>query len=98
MAAPYLIVPLSVIDEINDLNTALQTYHGLVEAWVQAALDGDTEGDPSTFTSGMQYLSRSIMDGYRRIAEEAQSFRELGLRVEDGKVLAGSLQGDEQSG
>jgi hypothetical protein len=93
MAEPYLIVPLSVIDEINDLNAAFQTYNVLVEAWAQAALNGDTDGDPSTFTSGMQYLSRSIMAGYKRIEDEAKSFRQAGLRVEDGQVLAGSLEG-----
>lgn len=87
MANPYLIVPLSVLDELNDLNTAFQTYNHLVEAWVQAALNGDTHGDPQTFTAGMQYLSKSIEQGYRRIEQEAGSSRHLGLTVIDGRVV-----------
>lgn len=89
MAEPYRIVPLSVLDELNNLNVAFQTYNTLIEAWVQAALNGDTEGDPRTFTSGLQYLSRGILEGYQRIEQEANSFRHADLRVEAGQVVAG---------
>ena len=41
MAKPYPILPLSVLDELSDLNGALDAYQQLMTAWIQQTM---TEG------------------------------------------------------
>ena len=64
------IVSLSVVDEIHDLNNALATYHLLVESWVQGVFNGEIAGDPAQFTAGLQFLRKSITDGYKGVGDQ----------------------------
>ena len=41
MAKPYPILPLSVLDDLADLNGALDAYQQLMTAWIQQTM---TEG------------------------------------------------------
>jgi len=70
MTNSNLTLPLSITDRMDNLNRGLATYTHLVESWAQMALDGDIQGDPSTFTAGLQFLSRSLIDGYNDLSAE----------------------------
>lgn len=79
MAKPYPIVPLSVVDRLNDLNNALEVYNKLVMAWTQQCLDGDVDGDPRRFTAGLTFLFRPIIEGFQDIESQVDQMRKLGL-------------------
>lgn len=44
MAKPYPTLPLSVLDELNSLNAALDAYHHLTEAWIEQAFRDGCQG------------------------------------------------------
>lgn len=88
MAKPYPILPLNVLDELHDLNNALQVYNLLVSAWAQQTLNGDIQGDPACFTAGLDFLFRPILEGYQSIQSQAEAFESMGVvgfcTIEDG--------------
>ena len=79
MAKPYPILPLSVLDELHDLNGALDAYHQLMTAWIQQTMIERPAGDRQLFAAGCQYLLRPILDGYQSIESQAKSFHEMGV-------------------
>ena len=89
MANTYSILPLSVLDELSHLNGALSAFDELMVAWIEKSMRDGPSGDRQHFASGVQNLLRPIIEGYQQIEAEATSLMQSGLRVEDGKVLAG---------
>ncbi|WP_039026567.1 hypothetical protein [Pseudomonas aeruginosa] len=79
MADAYPIVPLSFIDGLHDLNTALEVYNQLVQSWVQRALDGDLQGDPQTFLAGLDFMFKPILQGYQGIHDQCAMCRDMGM-------------------
>lgn len=79
MADAYPIVPLSFIDGLHDLNTALEVYNHLVQSWVQRALDGDLQGDPQTFLAGLDFMFKLILEGYQGIHDQCAMARDMGM-------------------
>ena len=79
MAKPYPIRPLSVLDELNDLNGALDAYQQLMTAWIQQTMTEGPSGDRQLFAAGCQYLLRPILEGYQSIQSQAKSFQDMGV-------------------
>ena len=79
MAKPYPILPLSVLDELNDLNGALYAYQQLMTAWIQQTMTEGPSGDRQLFAAGCQYLLRPILEGYQSIESQAKAFQEMGV-------------------
>ena len=79
MAKPYPILPLSVLDELNDLNGALDAYQQLMTAWIQQTMTEGPSGDRQLFAAGCQYLLRPILEGYQSIQSQAKSFQDMGV-------------------
>ncbi|WP_236176034.1 hypothetical protein [Pseudomonas pseudonitroreducens] len=73
MAKPYPTLPMSVTDELNNLNGALAAYDLLMSAWIEQGDSG-----PKHFSAGCSYLLRSVIEGYESIADEVEMFRKLG--------------------
>lgn len=73
MTKPYPTLPMSVTDELNNLNGALAAYDSLMSAWLEA-------GDPAPpgFAAGASYLLRPILEGYQDIGAQVEQFRTLG--------------------
>lgn len=78
MAKPYPILPLSVLDDLADLNGALDAYQQLMTAWIQQTMTEGPAGDRQLFAAGCQYLLRPILDGYQSIESQAKAFHEMG--------------------
>lgn len=89
MAKPYPILPLSVLDELNDLNGALNAYQQLMTAWIEQTMRDGPSGDRKHFVAGCQYLLRPILEGYQSIESQATAFHEMGVvgicTIEDGE-------------
>ena len=79
MAKPYPILPLSVLDDLADLNGALDAYQQLMTAWIQQAMIEGPAGDRQLFSAGCQYLLRPILEGYQSIESQAKAFHEMGV-------------------
>lgn len=79
MAKPYPILPLSVLDDLNDLNVALDAYQQLMTAWIEQTLREGPTGDRNSFAAGCQYLLRPILEGYQSIESQAKAFHEMGV-------------------
>lgn len=63
MAKPYPILPLSVLDDLADLNGALDAYQQLMTAWIQQTMTEGPSGDRQLFAAGCQYLLRPSWRG-----------------------------------
>lgn len=79
MAKPYPILPLSVLDDLADLNGALDAYQQLMTAWIQQAMTEGSAGDRQLFAAGCQYLLRPILEGYQSIESSARMYDEMGV-------------------
>lgn len=79
MAKPYPILPLSVLDELNYLNGALDAYQQLMTAWIEQAMRDGPSGDRKQFAAGCQYLLRPILEGYQSIESSARMYDEMGV-------------------
>lgn len=73
MAKPYPTLPLSVTDELNNLNGALAAYDRLMTAYLE---QGDT--NPKDFAAGVSHLLRPVIEGYQEIADQVEMFRKMG--------------------
>ena len=79
MAKPYPILPLNVLDDLADLNGALDAYQQLMTAWIQQTMTEGPSGDRQLFAAGCQYLLRPILEGYQSIECQAKAFQEMGV-------------------
>lgn len=79
MAKPYPILPLSVLDDLHDLNGALDAYQELMTAWIQQTMTEGPSGDRQLFAAGCAYLLRPILDGYQSIESQARAFESMGF-------------------
>jgi len=79
MTDAKLTVPLTLQDDLNSVKNAVLTYNHLVEAWVQACLDGDVNGDRHSFTAGLQFLAKPIIDKLDDLSSLAATLREPGV-------------------
>jgi len=79
MAKPYPILPLNVLDDLADLNGALDAYQQLMTAWIQQTMTEGPSGDRQLFAAGCQYLLRPILEGYQSIESQAKAFQEMGV-------------------
>lgn len=79
MAEPYPILPASILDEMNDLNSALGAYHQLMTAWINQTFVDGPAGDPKCFAAGCQLLLRPIVEGFQAIESQAAVFLEMGV-------------------
>lgn len=79
MAKPYPILPLSVLDDLADLNGALDAYQQLMTAWINQTMSEGPAGDRQLFAAGCQYLLRPILDGYQSIESSASMYHEMGV-------------------
>ena len=79
MAKPYPILPLNVLDDLADLNGALDAYQQLMTAWIQQAMTEGPSGDRQLFAAGCAYLLRPILEGYQSIESQAKSFLDMGV-------------------
>lgn len=79
MAKPYPILPLSVLDDLHDLNGALDAYQQLMTAWIQQTMTEGPSGDRQLFASGCEYLLRPILEGYQSIESQARAFESMGV-------------------
>ena len=79
MAKPYPILPLSVLDDLADLNGALDAYQQLMTAWIQQTMTEGPAGDRQLFAAGCQYLLRPILEGYQGIESQAKAFHDMGV-------------------
>lgn len=79
MAKPYPILPLSVLDELHDLNGALDAYQQLMTAWIQQTMTEGASGDRQLFVAGCQFLLRPILEGYQSIESQAKAFESMGF-------------------
>lgn len=79
MAKPYPILPISVLDELHDLNAALDAYHQLITAWIHQTMNEGPSGDRELFAAGCQLLLRPIMEGFQNIESEISAFRDIGF-------------------
>lgn len=73
MTKPYPTLPMSVTDELNNLNGALAAYDELITAWLQSGAPA-----PEGFGVGVSYLLRPILEGYQDIGDQVAMFRKLG--------------------
>lgn len=80
MAEQYPIVPLSFVDGLHDVNNALKTYHELLEAWVQSALNEGAKGDKASFTAGLVYLRQPIHDQLEGMISDCNMARVMGMK------------------
>jgi hypothetical protein len=79
MTTPYPIVPLEWLDDLDNLNGALDTYQRLVTTWIDAI---DTNGTPTEigpFVAGLDMMFKPIMEGYRDVQSQIQQAREMRL-------------------
>lgn len=73
MTKPYPTLPLSVLDDLNNLNSALVAYDLLITAFLEAGDPG-----PSGFAHGVSHLLRPVIEGYQDIHSQVEQFRQLG--------------------
>ena len=79
MAKPYPILPLSVLDDMTNLNSTLFAYQFAVEAIIRRIC---TEGHPTDFESliaGLDDMFKPILEGYESVADQAKRFRDMGV-------------------
>ncbi len=79
MAKPYPILPASILDELNDLNSALGAYDQLMTAWINQTFADGPAGDPKSFAAGCRFLLRPIVEGFQSIESQADAFRRMGV-------------------
>jgi hypothetical protein len=79
MAKPYPIVPLSFLDDLNDLNGALSAYNELMTAWINQTMAFGPCGDTKHFAAGCQFLLRPIIEGFQSIESQCDVAREMGM-------------------
>lgn len=82
MAKTYSTLPLSTIDELSHLNGALSAFDELMAAWLSQTMSDGPCGDVGSFPAGVQFLLQPVIEGYRRIEEQAKS----GPRVRDSDL------------
>jgi len=71
MAKTYCTLPLSITDELSNLNGALSAFDELMTAWLSQTMSDGPIGDPVSFPDGVQFLLRPVIEGYRRVHEAA---------------------------
>jgi len=79
MAKPYPILPLSVLDELSNLNGALSAFDELMTAWLNQTMRDGPAGDKAHFPAGVQFLLKPVIEGFQNIQSEVESFRQLGV-------------------
>lgn len=79
MAKPYPILPLSILDELGELNGALAAYDELMTAWLNQTMRDGPSGDKNNFPSGCQFLLKPVLEGLQSIQSQATAFREMGV-------------------
>lgn len=92
MAKPYPILPLSVLDDMNTLNSSLFAYQFAVEAMIKRISTDGAPYDYESLLAGLDNLFRPILDGYKSVADQASQFREMGV------VGVCQLAGDQEEG
>jgi len=79
MAKPYPILPLSVLDDMDTLNSTLFAYQFAIEAIIRRLC---VEGRPASFESliaGLDDMFQPILEGYQSVADQAKQFRDMGV-------------------
>jgi len=89
MAKPYPIVPASFLDELHDLNCSLMAYQYAVEAILRRAAQDGLPSNVEALVSGLDSMSRPILEGYQGIEAQCSTARRMGL------VGIGSLDPDQ---
>lgn len=79
MAKPYPIVPLSFLDELNDLNGQLDAYHQLLMAYVRCQMDDTSTPGAGMFIAGLEDLFRPILEGFQGIESQCSTARQMGM-------------------
>lgn len=79
MAKPYPILPASVLDELDQLNGALSAYDELMTAWLNQTMRDGPAGHRDHFPAGVQFLLRSVIEGFQSIQSQAEAFRVAGF-------------------
>lgn len=79
MAKPYPILPLSILDELGELNGALAAYDELMTAWLNQTMRDGPAGHRDHFPAGVQFLLRPVLEGLQSIQSQATAFREMGV-------------------
>lgn len=79
MAKPYPILPLSVLDDLSNLNGALSAYDELMTAWLNQTMRDGPAGDKVHFPAGVQFLLRPVIEGFQSIESQVAMFREIGV-------------------
>lgn len=79
MAKPYPILPLSVLDELADLNGALSAFDELMTAWLNQTMRDGPAGHKDHFPAGVQFLLRPVIEGFQGIESQAVAYRKMGV-------------------
>ncbi|MDU0798836.1 hypothetical protein Q8X25_33775 [Pseudomonas aeruginosa] len=79
MAKPYPIVPVSVLDELHDLNCSLMAYQYAVEAILRRAAQDGMPYAVDTLVSGLDNMAKPILEGYQSIHSQVEAFRKMGV-------------------
>lgn len=79
MAKPYPIVPVSVLDELHDLNCSLMAYQYAVEAILRRAAQDGMPYAVDTLVSGLDNMAKPILEGYQSIHSQFEAFRKMGV-------------------
>lgn len=79
MAKPYPIVPVSVLDELHDLNCSLMAYQYAVEAILLRAAQDGMPYAVDTLVSGLDNMAKPILEGYQSIHSQVEAFWKMGV-------------------
>ncbi|MCX2521690.1 hypothetical protein OQ484_30135, partial [Pseudomonas aeruginosa] len=79
MAKPYPIVPLSWLDDFNDLNDQLVAYELAVRALFRMFAEDGSPYELETVLSGLHDLVQPVIEGYQAIAEQCRTAESLGM-------------------
>jgi len=77
MAKPYPIVPVSVLDDLHDLNCSLMAYQYAVEAILRRAAQDGMPYAVDTLVAGLDNMAKPILEGYQGIESQVKAFREM---------------------
>lgn len=79
MATPYPIVPVSVLDELHNLNCTLGALRLMIEHSIRGFCTAGVPGDYEAFILGLDSMFQPISDGYLSIESQVSAFREMGV-------------------
>lgn len=79
MTTPYPIVPLEWLDDLDNLNGALDTYQRLVVTWIDAIDTNGTPTDIGPFVAGLDLMFKPILEGFRNVQSQIEQAREMRL-------------------